>query len=247
MLSSFAYVFDERLAERKYEREASQLEAELAGHSIGGRIARLSLFRKPKETIEDLVREGAKHIVFVGDDSTLLRLMWFLPELDVTLGFISLLDGASKLAPLLGVKPGLEGVSVLASRLTVEVDVGTVGDRFFLTEVVIPDTRAELDVEGRFRLRPTEGGTIIVANLVEQSSNDGLLDVAVRVAAPPVRFPWQRPQPSPETRLQMVKGAIRSTESVTLTVDGQALQGTNFGIGLRAKKMRLLVGKARKI
>jgi len=71
MLSSFAYVFDERLADRKYEREASQLEAELSRHSIGGRIARLTLFRKPKETIEDLVRDGAKHIVFVGDDSTL--------------------------------------------------------------------------------------------------------------------------------------------------------------------------------
>jgi diacylglycerol kinase family enzyme len=247
MLSSFAYVFDERLAERKYEREASLLEAELARNSINGHIARLTMFRKPKETIEDLVREGAKHIVFVGDDSTLLRMMWFLPDLDATIGFIHLLGGESKLAPLLGIKQGLEGVSVLASRLTTEVDVGTVGDRYFLSDVIIPDTRAELDVEGRFRLRPTEGGTIIVANLVEQSSRDGLLDVAVRVPAPPVRFPWQRPQPSPETRLQMMQGSIRSNEPVTLTVDGQALQGTNFGIGIKPKKMRVLVGKGRKV
>jgi hypothetical protein len=246
MQSSFAYVFDERLADRKFERDASRLEAELARHGIGGQIARLTLFRKPKETLEDLVRDGTKYIVFVGDDSTMLRMMSFVPDLNVTLGFISLF-GESKIAPLLGVKPGIEGVSVLASRLTAEVDIGVVGDRYFLTDVIIPDTRAELDVEGRFRLRPTEGGTIIVANLVEQSSNDGLLDVAVRIAPPPARFPWQRTTPSPETRLQMKEGAIRSSEPVTLMVDGQALQGTNFGIGIKPKKCKLLVGKGRKI
>jgi len=246
MLSSFAYVFDERLADRKYERDMSRLEAELARQSIGGQIARLTLFRKPKETIEDLVREGAKHVIFVGDDSTMLRFMSFLPDLDVAFGLVPMM-GESKLAPLMGLKSGIDAVAVLASRLTTQVDIGTVGDRYFLTDVVIPDTRAELDVEGRFRLRPTEGGTIIVANLVEQSSADGLLDVAVRVAAPPVRFPWQRPKPSPETRLQMNQGAIRSNEVVTLTVDGQALQGSNFGIGIKAKKVKLLVGKTRKI
>ncbi|MEI7512904.1 MAG: hypothetical protein WCK01_05625 [Candidatus Uhrbacteria bacterium] len=246
MISSFAYVFDERLAERKYEREVVRLEAELARHYIGGHIARLTLFRKPKETIEDLVREGAKYLIFVGDDSTMLRQMSYLPDLGVTLGIIPMI-GTSILAPLMGVKMGLHSVSAIASRLTTDVDIGTVGDRYFLTDVIIPDTRAELDVEGRFRLRPTEGGTIMVANLVEHSSTDGLLDVAVRVAAPPRRFPWQRPQPSPETRLQLSQGAIRSTEIVTLTVDGQALQGTNFGIGIKQKKLRLLVGKGRKI
>jgi hypothetical protein len=246
MLSSFAYVFDERLADRKYEREMSRLEAELASHSIGGRIARLTLFRKPKETLEDLVRDGAKYIVFVGDDSTMLDMMGSLPELDATFGVLPFF-GESKLAPLLGMKSGMEGVPLLATRLSTEVDVGVVGDRYFLTDVIIPDTRAELDVEGRFRLRPTEGGTIIVANLVEQSSRDGLLDVAVRVAAPPARFPWQRAIPSPETRLQLVRGDIRSDQPVTLTVDGQALQGTNFGIGIKAKKMKLLVGKGRKV
>lgn len=242
MSSSFAYVYDERLAEQKFHRDVASLEADLAGLGIGGRIARLSLFKKAKDSVEDFVRDGLRHVVIVGNDETLLRMMWFLPELPVTIGFVPVL-GPSSFSALLGIKNTKAAIQALTGRLTATFDVGKVGDKFFLTKVVIPDTRAELEIDGRFRLRPTEGGTIVVSNLGEGDPRDGLLDVRVSSSVAPKTFFRRRPKESFETVLQMTEGHVRSDEPVKLFVDGQALEGTSFKIGVLKKRARFLVGR----
>jgi diacylglycerol kinase family enzyme len=244
--TSFAYVYDERLAERKHERELSRFEAELARLGIGGRIARLTLFRKPKDTVEDALRSGIRHLVIVGDDETFLRMMWFLPGLDVAVGFAPIL-GSNHLAGPLGVAKGFRAAEALAGRLYDTLDVGQVGDRYFLTDVVMPDTRAELDIEGRFRIRPTVGGTITISNVGRGDAKDGKLDVSVRTGDIPARFPWMKPQPGDETRLQLVTGRVRSEEPVTLIVDGQPLQGNDFAIKILPSKLKVIVGKGRSL
>ncbi len=243
MSSSFAYVYDERLAEQKFHRAVARFEADLAGFGIGGRIARLSLFKKAKDSVEDFVREQLRHVVIVGDDETLLRMMWFLPELPVTIGFVPLIGGPSIFSSLLGIKNTKSAIQALTGRLTATFDIGKVGDKFFLTKVVIPDTRAELEIDGRFRLRPTEGGTIVVSNLGEGDPRDGLLDVRVSSAGAPKTFFWGKPKESFETVLRMTQGYVRSEEPVKLIVDGQSLEGTSFKIGVLKKKARFLVGR----
>jgi diacylglycerol kinase family enzyme len=244
--ATFAYVYDERLAERKFQRDIARLEADLAGFGIGGRIARLSLFRKAKDTIEDFQRDGIRHLVVVGDDETLLRMMWFLPDLNMSIGFVPLI-GSSIIAPFLGIKNVKSAVHALTGRLTASFDVGKVGDRHFFTKVVIPDTRAELEIDGKFKLRPTEGGTITITNLGEGSASDGVLNVSVSVGAAVKRFPWSKPEQNIQTYLPLTNGQVHSEEPVTLEVDGQALQGTSFKISVIPNKVRFLVGKGRKV
>ncbi len=245
MSSSFAYVYDERLAEPKFHRDVARFEADLAGFGIGGRVARLSLFRQAKTSAEDVVRDGIRHVVIVGDENTLLRMMWFLPELRVSVGFVPLI-GASSLSRLFGIRDVASAVRVLAGRLTATLDVGKVGDRYFLTSVAIPDTRAELEVDGKFRLRPTEGGTIVVSNLGNGDPHDGLLDVRVSPSSAPKTFFWGKPKESFETVLRLTHGAVRSETPVRLLVDGQALEGTSFKIGVERDKIRFLVGKGQR-
>lgn len=245
MNPTFAYVYDERLTEPKFQRDIARLEADLAGFGIGGRIARLSLFRKAKDTIEDFQRDGIRHVVVVGDDETLLRMMWFLPDLQMAVGFVPLL-GSKLVAPFLGIKNTKAAVQALAGRLTMSFDIGKVGDKCFFTNVVIPDTRAEVEIDGKFKLRPTEGGTITIDNVGGASANDGILDVSVSVGAPVKRFFWSKPVETVQTRLPMTAGQVHSTEPVTLMVDGQSLQGTSFKIGILPAKVRFLVGKGRK-
>lgn len=243
MSSSFAYVYDERLAEQKFHRVVARFEADLAGYGIGGRIARLSLFKKAKDSVDDFVRDQIRHVVVVGDDDTLLRMMWFLPELPVTIGFVPLLAKASAFSALLGIKNTKTAIRALAGRMTATFDIGKVGDRYFLTKLVIPDTRAELEVDGKFRLRPTEGGTIVVSNLGEGNPRDGLLDVRVSSAGAPKSFFWGEPKESFETVLRLTQGYVRSDEPVRLIVDGQALEGTSFKIGVLTKRVKFLVGR----
>ncbi|MEK7473432.1 MAG: hypothetical protein AAB668_01750 [Patescibacteria group bacterium] len=243
MSSSFAYVYDERLAEYGFHRDVARFEADLVGFGIGGRMARLSLFKKAKDSVDDFVRDGLRHVVIVGDDETLLRMMSFLPELPVTIGFVPLIGGPSIFSSLLGIKNTKSAIQALTGRLTATFDIGKVGDKFFLTKVVIPDTRAELEVDGRFRLRPTEGGTIVVSNLGEGDPRDGLLDVRVSSASAPKTFFWRKPKESFETVLRMTQGYVRSDEPVQLIVDGQLLEGTSFKIGVLKKKARFLVGR----
>lgn len=245
MSVTFAYVYDERLAERKFQRDISRFEVDLAGFGIAGRIARLSLFRKAKDIVEDFQRDGIRHLVIVGDDETLLRMMWFLPDLRMTIGFVPLL-GSSIIAPFLGIKNMKTAVQALSGRLSATFDIGKVGDRHFFTKVVIPDTRAELEIDGKFKLRPTEGGTITISNLGEGSASDGILDVSVSVGAPVKRFPWSKPVQPVQTRLPLTNGQVHSEEPVTLVVDGQSLQGTSFKVGIIPSKIRFLVGKGRK-
>lgn len=243
MTSSFAYVYDERLAEPKFQRDLSLFEADLASAGIGGRIARLSLFRKIKDTVEDFVRDGIRHVVIVGDDGTLLRMMWFLPELPVTIGFVPLI-GPSAFSDVFRIENVSDAIKACTARRTETFDVGKVGDKFFLTKVVIPDTRAELEVDGRFRLRPTEGGTIVVSNFGEGDPCDGTLDVRVKPSAPVRASFWGAARTeSPETVLRLTEGFVRSEEPVTLLVDGQTLQGTSFKIGVLPKRIKFLVGK----
>lgn len=242
MSSSFAYVYDDRLAERKFQRDLSSFEADLAGFGIGGRIARMSLYRKVEDMVREFARDGIRHVVIVGDDDTLLRMMWFLPELSITVGFVPLI-GSERLAKMLGIKNIKTAVNVLAGRLSMLFDVGKVGDRYFLTDAVIPDTRAELEIDGKFKLRPTEGGTITVTNLGKGTGHGETLDVRVSIAQPKRRFAWTWRIPSPETKLRLTEGYVRSDQPVTLVVDGQSLQGTSFKIGIFPDKLRFLVGK----
>lgn len=244
MNPSFAYVYDERLAELKYEREVAKFEAELGRHGIGGRMARMTLFRKPKDTVEEAVRQGAKHIIIVGDDDSWLRMMWFLPRFDVAYGFAPLL-GSERLAAMLGIPKGAKSANIIAARLFDTIDVGQVGDRYFLTDVVMPDTRAELDVEGKYRIRPTEGGTITISNLGEGNPKDGLLDVTVKTGQEKKRFFWSKVRNRPETRLCLSSGQVRSETPVSLIVDGQPLEGNAFGIKVLPSKFKLIVGKSR--
>ncbi len=245
MNPSFAYVYDERLAELKYEREVARFEAELGRHGIGGHMSRMTLFRKPKDTVEEAVLRGTKHIVIVGDDDTWLRMMWFLPRFDVAYGFAPLL-GSLRLGGMLGIPKGPKSANILAARLFDVIDVGQVGDRYFLTDVVMPDTRAELDVEGKYRIRPTEGGTITISNLGEGNPKDGLLDVTVRTGQERKRFFWSRTPVRPETRLSLVTGQVRSETPVSLIVDGLPLEGTAFGMKVLPSQLKIFVGKSRK-
>ena len=255
MNPAFAYVYDEMLADRKFERPLSFLETGLAQRGMEGKVTRLAMFRHAREMVMDLAKQGVKNIVFVGNDKTLEKVMWFLPDVDVTIGYIPL-DHPSKIAALLGIPLGQESVDVLAARLVETIDVGRIEERYFLTEVTLPITTACLEIEGNYRLQAIGGGAIAIRNLgaptqtgmCSADPKDGWLEGVIqkKIDVKGMRRLMHSVELS-ETKIHFKHGKIISQESIDVFVDGQLLQGHTFTISIVPKRMRIITGRHRKI
>lgn len=253
MNPAFAYLYDDFLSDKRLERDVSALENELARRGIEGRIARLAMFRSAKEMVMDMARAGVKNIIVVGNDQTLQKLMWFLPDMDVILGYIPM-GRPADVAARLGIPMGIAAVDVIAARLIDTVDVGRIGDHYFLGEVSLPATIAALEIEGRYRLRPVEGGAIAVRNLALHGeageideAKDGWLDAVVQSRVPVARGRggfWARKELT-ETRLRFRTGRLISEEPVDVFVDGHPVNGFSFDIEMTQRKLRLITGGRR--
>lgn len=255
----YAYLYDDFLSDQAYLKTVANIETRCSALGIQGRTARLAIFRSPKEMVEGLVREGAQTIVIVGNDKTLEKVMWFLPDLPVTVGYIPICEPAG-IGRLLGLPLGDAACDVIAARRIETVDVGRVGDRYFLTDIRIPDARAQVDVEGAYRIGPSSAGTVCIRNLggitehglAIADAKDGKLELTVEpaVASSSSRFAfWKRAQPAAEdpTRIYLQHGRIESPEPVDVFVDGHAINGFSFSLGILPDKLKVITGRMKKI
>lgn len=256
MNPSFAYLYDEFLNEKRYDRELNEIEAGLASRNIGGRVARLAMFRNAKELVEDVIHHGAKNVVIVGNDVSLGRFMWHAPGLDAAVGYLPV-GKPSRIADVLGIPSGSKSVEVLAARFLEKFDIGRVNDDFFLTEIVVKDPDAELIIGGKFSIKPTDGGSIIVRNLgaqkqtgePESDPKDGKLEAIIRPRAALERSKRRKseiPLPEEQTILTFTEGDILAPHEIEIEVDGNMRRGERFHIGVDAKKLDLITGRRRR-
>lgn len=263
----YAYVYDDFLSDRTHDRAVANVETRCSILGIQGRTARLAIFRSARDLVENLVKEGAETIVIVGNDRSLEKVMWFLPDLPITVGYIPVCEPAS-IGTMLGIPVGDAACDVLAARRMETLDVGTMDDRYFLTEVVIEATKAAVDIEGQYRIAPRQAGRVSVRNLGSMNkegrssadARDGLLEVVITPLTEEVkkpRFPWLSsitnrmsrgllggPQ---ETRITLSKGAILSNEPVDVLVDGHRMNGFSFRLGIVPRKLRIITGRDKKL
>ena len=249
MPESYAFIYDEALNERRHERVLAETETRLTTLGVTGRTIRLAMFRNIKETIEGLVRGGIETVVIVGNDQSLDKAMWFLPDLDITLGYLPII-GQSRFNTPLGIPNGVAACDVLAARRIETIDVGVCDGRYFLTEVKIENTIARVDIEGKFSLSSETGGSVIIRNMnvgEGESSDvqDGWLEVLVRPLDAKTPSRWRRAKLLPETRVPTRFGEIVSPDPVELQVDTHLTSGFHFQFSVVPRKLRVIVGRER--
>lgn len=248
MNPAFAYIYDELATDKKYERELGNVETELSRCGIEGRIARLGVFRQPQKMIEELTAAGAKNLIFVGNDQTILRLMSFLPDIDATFGYIPLVS-QSVLANVFGIPCGAKAVEVVAGRLIETLDVGKMDDRYFLTEVALPDTTAAVEVGGKYRVSPVMKGSIGIRNLgsicIKGKSladpKDGKLEIVIQSELKKTGF-WTKSELI-ESRFLLTEGSVVSKDAVHGFIDGQAVSASRMKFSILPKKLRFITGR----
>lgn len=250
---SYAFIYDDFLNDRKYERMLAELDARLASLDLVGRSGKLTLFRSAKDLVESMVSQGVTTIVVVGNDRTLDKVMWFLPDLDVTVGYLPV-DEPSGVADVLGIPKGIGACDVLAARLIETLDVGKLDDRYFLTEVSLPQTIASVGIEGMYRISPPNGGSITVRNLSTGVANgvlaadarDGFLEVVV-TPREEGNGKRRRGKKAEETRILLRRGEIVSPDPVDVFADNHVMNGMRFTLGIVPKKLKIVTGRNRKL
>lgn len=255
----YAYLYDDFLSDPVYVKVLANIETRCSSLGIQGRTVRLAIFRSPKELVEGLVHEGARTIVVVGNDKTLEKVMWFLPDFPVTIGYIPVASPCG-IATLLGIPFGDSACDILAARRIETLDIGRINDRYFLTDVRVPDARAQVDVEGTYRIGPSSAGTICIRNLGGVTAQgmsladakDGLLELTVEPIATPVvsRIPFWKPAQKPvesPTRLFLKYGKIESAEPVDVLVDNHSINGFSFSLSIEANRLKVITGRMKKI
>lgn len=135
----YFYIFDPRGdKEIKYfDRIQGKLLNLIAENRIDGETYRVTSIRSVELLVEQAIGANAKTIIVVGSDSALNKTVNAVirKEAEITLGYIPL-DPDSALGRIFGMTPDIEqAVKTLASRLVRDVNLGSLGEQFFLSQV----------------------------------------------------------------------------------------------------------------
>jgi len=245
----YYYVYDEFVQDPKAERELSLIETRLTDLGIAGKIARLALFRDPKELIRDEIRKGAKTIIAVGNDLTLRKVIDAVAGFDVVVGLIPFGKEHNTIADLIGMPSGPEACDVLSARILHELDLGSMNGQRFLHSVSWPSVaNVEIECDKQFRLTPYRTCEIVVRNLALPEDDvraadptDGRLEVVVRVA----QRSWFGKKKSATTIVPVERVTIKSAKNVGGYVDGEVFEGTEFLLESLPRQVKVITGKAR--
>ena len=245
MTYQYAYLFDAKLSDRSQERRVSRLEAELSRRQLEGQTLREGAFRGIKELAKEALSKGAATIIVVGNDATLIKILPIIAEANVVIGYIPC--EASPIAQQLLIPEKLEeAVNCLAARFVRQVDLGFIGDRPFLTEVVIRDPKALLSIEGKYTIQCQQDGAMRLVNLKQGSDcNDGELDVYVDIDESKKSF-FKHVKQTARTHVRAKAGHIKSDSQVVLMVDGVELNGVNIDFSLQHSGLKWIVGRQKR-
>lgn len=243
MLSGYAYLYDERLNDRKHDREVSRLEAEISRRGLNGRVGKFALFRHARDIVADLMRSGAQTLVVVGDDKTLFTAISALGEHSPMIGFVPLL-GDGSVAKSLGIPKGIASVDTLTARFHETIDLGFVGNRAFLSELIVDGPGISLHVDKQFKIAPPPDGSLCIRNLgPDADAHDGKLDIFILAAPERRRFGWKRDVPDDQTHLQFKAARLERTVAGSCVVDGLPLEGEVHELSIKPQALKIITGR----
>lgn len=246
----YYYVYDEFVQDQKFERELALIETRLTDLGISGKIARLALFRDPKEMIRDEVRKGASTVVAVGNDVTLRKVIDAVGDSGVAIAVIPLGNTDNFISDILGVPKGVEACDTLSARIIEEMDVGEVnGERFLRVMKIEKGAGTVIEVDGNYKVMPKKKCTIEVRNLALAEDGvrpanpvDGMLEIVIRTPA----TGWFGRRTTNASVIPVKHAYIRSENVLSVSVDGEVFEGKELKIDTVPGRLKVVTGKGRK-
>jgi len=247
----YYYVYDEFISDKKHERELIAIENRLADLGIGGRVARLALFRHAESLVVDELRRGQiTTVVVVGNDQTVHKVLDAIADYDVAFGIIPV-GPDNTFARMLGIPSGASAVDVLSARNLETIDTGRLNGQRFVTGVCFPKQVGKITCDNRFTIETLRAGTIEIRNLacgvVETGEvgnpKDGLLEAVVFVE--PKHGLFRKAVGAKKSIVGSREFEVEFSEVVTATADGKEVKNTHFSITIEPLALKVITGKGR--
>lgn len=239
------YIYDDYLNKNKYNRAINRMEIRLTDLGLNGKIIRLGGIKNIKGTIQNEIKLGAKTIIAVGNNQTINKIIGSIIDTDIysdfqkktLLGIIPIGDDNS-IAASFGIKNEEEACNILLARRVEKIDLGSVGNHYFLNQASIQSANTVLEIDN-YSLTVSEKGEVKIINLlsdpkekIKSNPHDGLLDILIRTKKRDLTF------------LTVKKLRVINQEE-KLIVDGVIEIETPAEISIMKDKVSVIVGKDR--
>lgn len=254
------YIFDQFLADKKYQSTLNKIEVRLTDLGINGKIEKLTILKSFSESVNEIVKRGAETIVAVGNDSTISKIISLLPKLNITLGIIPI-GSDNEIAKKLGIPEGEAACDILSARLTENIDLGKANNYYFISHLKLPANKEVFLDCGSYNIRPIdEDSQISICNFdIEMQGNysknkkhncnpkDGMLDaIFSQVSRPKSFFNIFNNKFSESSVFPFKKVKIKcNKECLPAIADGHTTIKTPITVEVVPKKLKIIVGKNR--
>lgn len=255
----YYYLYDNILNEYKHSKSIQKIEARLTELGIFTRKVLVSRLQDMRELVKAQYNEGIRTFVAVGNDLTFLNVIDAVGAFEVTVGYIPVGTDC-----VLGEKLGLDGDGVacdsLSARITKGVDLGTINNYYFLTGVKVYLEDCSLRCEESYEIRLLSGCSHIeIVNLNTHlqlpdmvgdiNPQDGLLNIVVHYPSRPQRslFSLFKKSVHSTSFFSIQKASLSHGREARALVDGYRTVKVPFELGIAPNRLKLIVGRDRKI
>lgn len=252
----YYYIYDPALlVDNKYEKELNRIEGRLTDLGINGNVGRFPAFNGVRGAVKEELKKGIKTVVIVGNDESITRIVDMIADLDVVLGVIPI-GKKNKIANILGVKGGEDVCDLLAARTIEKLDLGKINDKYFVGCLEIEDPGINLECEGRYNLSLVTGeDRFHIYNLgcvCEEKSNsnakDGYLEICLNWQSSGFLSNFFSKFKESQCFVGVNKINIKTDKDINIKIDCyRRIAGDEFKISISSNKLKVIVGKGRRI
>lgn len=251
----YSYIYDIFTSEGKYEHQLQKIEGWLAEYGIRGKIYKLNVLKNLEEIVRDVVENGTKNIIAVGNDQTVSKIANLIMNENLVLGLIPVAE-PNLLSAELGINSVEEAIKIIAARKIMRLDVGKINGQFFLMSVESSDKNIICDFK-EYNINPLiTNETVGIYNFNMAKKNfkanpgDGIMEA---VFMPREATWWQkflRPNKANNQKGISVFPVKKLTlkhlkKPVEIILDRQRVLKTPLIIEVLPRKLAMMVGRER--
>jgi len=253
----YYYIYHPDLKKTKHSKLIIDIETKLNKLGLDGKTIKLGAYASLEERIQELDFTSQDTLVVVGDDELFFNTINLIgsERHKPVLGYIPIFQD-SNLTQNLGLPAGDKSVMVIANRRIENLDLGQVGEDFFLESVKILGPGVELKLNGKFKTQSPLGiGEIEILNLKDLmidlnqqkqvNPRDGQLEV-VFIENKKSLFRNQTKKINSFFRCKKIYVKSINGE-VDLLVDNYITKKTPQEVIISKNKLKMIVGKNRLI
>ena len=235
----YAYIYDEFTNQSKYNKILYKIEKRLTDLGINGKTVKLGVSKKIETAVLDQIRGGAKTIIAIGNNQTILKILNIIAKsdnyCDLILGIIPIDDKNNYIASIMGIKNIEDACNILLARRLEKFKLAMINKDYFLFKLEIKNPNSILEINKSYAIKNSEQAEIKITNIpynLKESSGEKL-KLSIKTKTNTSFFPLEE--------------LLIVNDNADTIADDSLLIKTPARIKTCEKEIRIIVGKNRKV